>query len=176
MLNIGRAVETILRSRLFFSGRNRHARVADPVGFAIGAVRVLEVFDPPPSTLLLAEWTSRMGQILFDPPNVGGWPGGRAWLSGRAIVARANFGAALASGAPRPGTAPFDPAGLDARQGHRVGPDGALELLDHLLTGGALGPKGRAEIVHAAEAIPGGNEPIGAVVAFVLARPEAQLC
>ena len=81
-LHVGRAVETILRSELFFSARNLHARVSDPVGFVVGTLRALERFDPPPSTLLLAEWTARLGQELFYPPNVGGWPGGRGWLSG----------------------------------------------------------------------------------------------
>ena len=70
-------------------------------------LRALERFTPPPSTLLLAEWTGRLGQELFFPPNVGGWPGGRGWLSGRGVVARANFAAALVTGrlnadAPRP--------------------------------------------------------------------------
>ena len=97
-LHVGRAVATILHSTLFFSARNLHARVSDPVGFVVGSARALERFDPPPSTLLLAEWTGRLEQELFFPPNVGGWPGGRSWLSGRAIVARANFAAALAGG------------------------------------------------------------------------------
>ena len=39
-----------------------------------------------------------MGQDLFYPPNVGGWPGGRAWLSTRTIIARANCLAALVAG------------------------------------------------------------------------------
>ena len=40
-LHVGRAVETILRSELFFSERNLHARVSDPVGFVdrLGAGR-----------------------------------------------------------------------------------------------------------------------------------------
>ncbi len=97
-LHVGRAVETILRSSLFFSSGNLHTRVSDPVGFVVGSVRALEQFTPPPSTLLLAEWTGRLGQELFFPPNVGGWPGGRGWLSGRGVVARANFAAALVTG------------------------------------------------------------------------------
>ncbi len=97
-LHIGRAVETILRSELFFSTRNLHARVTGPVEFAVATVRALEQFNPPPSTLLLAEWTGRIGQALFFPPNVGGWPGGRSWLSGRTVIARANFAAALVEG------------------------------------------------------------------------------
>ena len=54
---------------------------SSPVEFVIGAARALELFDPPPSTLVLADWSARLGQDLFYPPNVGGWPGGRSWLS-----------------------------------------------------------------------------------------------
>ena len=36
-----------------------------------------------------------MGQRLFFPPNVAGWPGGLAWLDGQAVVARANVAAWL---------------------------------------------------------------------------------
>ena len=44
--------------------------------FVVGAVRAFELLDPPPSTLVLADWAARLGQDLFYPPNVGGWPGG----------------------------------------------------------------------------------------------------
>lgn len=71
-LDIGWAVETVLRSQAFFADRNLGRRVAGPVEFVIGAARALEVFDPPPSTLLLADWAARLGQDLFRPPNVGG--------------------------------------------------------------------------------------------------------
>lgn len=37
------------------------------------------------------------GQIPMNPPNVGGWPGGGAWLSTATTVARANLAAALAT-------------------------------------------------------------------------------
>lgn len=37
------------------------------------------------------------GQVPMNPPNVGGWPGGGAWLSTATTVARANLAAALAT-------------------------------------------------------------------------------
>ena len=55
----------------------------------VGAVHALELDDPPPSTVALAEETALQGQDLFYPPNVGGWPGGRSWLEPRALVRRA---------------------------------------------------------------------------------------
>lgn len=97
-LDIGWALETVLRSRLFFSAPCLRNRVSGPVEWSIGTVRALELLNPPPSTLLLAEWTTRMGQELFYPPNVGGWTEGRAWLGSQSIVARANFAAALVEG------------------------------------------------------------------------------
>lgn len=38
-----------------------------------------------------------MGQILFDPPNVAGWPGGAAWLNSGTWLARLNVANALTS-------------------------------------------------------------------------------
>ena len=105
-LDIGWAVETILRSELFFSKANIGSRVSSPVEFVISAVRSLELFNKPPSTLILAEWCTRLGQDLFRPPNVGGWKGGRSWLTSRTIIGRSNFAAALVAGDLRASASP----------------------------------------------------------------------
>jgi hypothetical protein len=97
-LNIGWAVETVLRSRLFFAESNLRSRVAGPTEWLVSAVTALELTTPPPSTLLLAEWTTRIGQDLFYPPNVGGWSEGRSWLGSQGVLARANFAMALVEG------------------------------------------------------------------------------
>lgn len=97
-LNIRWAVEVIVRSRLFFSHANIGTRISDPVTYVVRSLRALECWRDPPSSLMLAEWVTRMGQDLFYPPNVGGWNEGKAWLSTRTVVARANFAAALAEG------------------------------------------------------------------------------
>src|SRR5262249_8485391 len=95
----------------------RRTRVLSPVEFVVGAARALEMFDPAPSTLALADWAGRLGQDLFEPPNVGGWPGGRTWINPRSMVGRANFVRALLEG-PRAGRREaFDPAALAARHG-----------------------------------------------------------
>ena len=97
-LDIGWGVATVLRSRAFFAAENLGTRVADPAVVVIGAVRALELAADAPSTLSLAEWMGRMGQELFYPPNVGGWPGGRAWLAPGGLIVRANYAAAVALG------------------------------------------------------------------------------
>jgi hypothetical protein len=37
-----------------------------------------------------------MGMLLFEPPNVGGWPLGAGWFSTGTMLARTNFAAAVA--------------------------------------------------------------------------------
>jgi hypothetical protein len=110
-LDVGRAVAIILKSRAFFSAENIGSRVLSPVEFVVGSVRALGLFDPAPSTLALADWSARIGQDLFEPPNVGGWPSGRGWVHPRGLIARANFAAALLGGANHAGQR-FSHAGL----------------------------------------------------------------
>ena len=87
-LRIDRAVETILRSRIFFHSTNLHSRVADPVSYLLGLLRAVESDRNPPSTLAVVDCLRRIGMDLFAPPNVGGWLGGRAWLSTRTVIGR----------------------------------------------------------------------------------------
>jgi RNA polymerase sigma factor (sigma-70 family) len=116
-LDVGWAVATVLRSRAFFTDANLNKRVLGPVEFLVGVARALERFDPPPSSLLLAEWSARLGQDLFEPPNVGGWPGGRAWLTTQAIIGRANYAAALVEGRVSGRPVPLDGVALARRHG-----------------------------------------------------------
>lgn len=97
-LDIGMAVETILRSQLFFSDANINTRLIDPLSFLIAPLRGLEMCETPPSTLALTDWLRRMGQDLFYPPNVAGWPGGRSWLTTGTVIARVNYVAAVIAG------------------------------------------------------------------------------
>jgi uncharacterized protein (DUF1800 family) len=42
-------------------------------------------------TRLVAGQGQSMGQTLFDPPSVGGWPENESWVSSNTMLARANF-------------------------------------------------------------------------------------
>jgi uncharacterized protein (DUF1800 family) len=128
-LDIGWAVAVILKSQRFFGEANLRTRVLSPVEFVAGAARALELLDPPPSTLALADWTGRMGQDLFDPPNVGGWPSGRAWIHPRGMITRANYATALMAGPDVGRPRPYDPAILPKK--HGFGADRAAVLTFH---------------------------------------------
>lgn len=162
-LDLRWAVETVLRSRLFFDDANVRARVLSPVEYVVGSARALELFDPAPSTPAMADWSARMGQDVFDPPNVGGWPAGRQWIHPRSLIARANYAAALVTGPGSGRSAAYDPAAQARRFGFGPTPSDAL-LFHHRLLFGAdptadtrsrLEPLGSARLVTALLASPG---------------------
>jgi uncharacterized protein (DUF1800 family) len=163
-LDIGWAVGTILRSRAFFADANIRTRVASPAEFVVGSARALELFDPAPSTLALADWSGRLGQDLFEPPNVGGWPGGRAWISTRATIARANYVTALVNGPSAGRPEPLDAAGLARKHGAGTAREEVAGFYGRLLIGGEWPAwRDRAD-----------DDP-RKLVAAILSSPEAQL-
>ncbi|TWT66690.1 DUF1800 domain-containing protein [Allorhodopirellula solitaria] len=133
-LDIGWAAETILRSEAFFADDNIGNRVLDPIQFMIGPLRALEMLDPPPSTLLLAEWASKLGQDLFYPPNVFGWPGGRSWLTTRTMIGRANYVSALCQGELHRPSSPPDIEALATKHGFLT-PKSRAKFVSELLLG-----------------------------------------
>jgi uncharacterized protein (DUF1800 family) len=175
-LDIGWAVEVVLRSRAFFGESNLGKRVPGPVEFLVGTARALERFDPPPSSLVLAEWAARLGQDLFYPPNVGGWPGGRDWLTTQAIIGRANFAAALVEGQLSARPAPFDGLALARRHGRGRDLDDILTFCAELLTGAPPDDAWRKRLLAALG--PGAKrtaDTVRAGIALIVASPEVQL-
>jgi uncharacterized protein (DUF1800 family) len=175
-LDIGWAVETILRSRAFFAEKNLGNRVLGPVEFVIGMPRALECFDPAPSSLVLGEWTKRLGQVLFYPPNVGGWPGGRDWLTSQNIIGRANFAAALVEGRLWSQDVALDGIALARKHGRGGDLDQILTFCAELLTGAAPEAGWRKRLLVAlgpgAKAEPG---TVRAGIALIVASPEVQM-
>ncbi len=121
--DIAALVRTILASRHFYSDHAFRQRIKSPVEYVLGAVQaVYRRYDeddadyrPLPQQALVRRLDA-MGQALFAPPNVKGWPGGRSWLNTSTVLARDNFAAALATGhsVGRPRYAP--PARGDAAE------------------------------------------------------------
>ncbi len=140
-LDVAWGVETVLRSEAFFGEANLGRRVLSPVEYVVGAVNALELDDPPPSTVALAEEIALQGQDLFYPPNVGGWPGGRSWLEPRALVRRANFAAALVGGRLPGRITPLTAESFAACHDRPRDREGALGFLEEVL----FGSKSRSE-------------------------------
>ncbi len=87
--DIKTALRALLTSEVFYSAQNRGTLVKSPVDLVIGTMRQFDVgySDPLPLTFLLRT----LGQDLFSPPNVRGWPGGEAWINSTTLLARRQF-------------------------------------------------------------------------------------
>jgi uncharacterized protein (DUF1800 family) len=88
----------IFSSAEFFSESAMHSHVKSPVEFLIQTTKLLETDLPSPKVVQNA--MTQMGQLLFAPPNVKGWDGGRAWISPSTLFFRYNFAGYLVSGDP----------------------------------------------------------------------------
>jgi uncharacterized protein (DUF1800 family) len=102
----------IFSSVEFYSERVRRAQIKSPVQYLVQTSKLLETGLPP---IPIAQNALReMGQILFAPPNVKGWDGGKAWVSTSTLLFRYNFASYLVGG---DGPGPFGdrkrPKGFD---------------------------------------------------------------
>ncbi len=80
------ALETLLTHPAFWDPQAQGAMIKSPVELVIGAVRSGELEAAPPKRI--ARLLRRLGQDLFDPPNVRGWPGGLAWITTQTLLVR----------------------------------------------------------------------------------------
>jgi uncharacterized protein (DUF1800 family) len=103
--DIAGLVRTILASRHFYSDHAFRQRVKGPVEYVLGAVQTVyrrygeqeAEYRSLPQRMLVS-WIGAMGQHLFAPPNVKGWPGGPSWLNTSTVLQRDNFAGAVAMG------------------------------------------------------------------------------
>lgn len=82
-------------------------QVTSPVELTVGTVVTFGATVP--DWQALAQLNRRMGQDLFDPPNVRGWPGGDAWINSDSLLLRKQFLDSLTrpgGNKPRPQIAP----------------------------------------------------------------------
>ncbi|HXI95660.1 MAG TPA: DUF1800 domain-containing protein [Candidatus Acidoferrum sp.] len=80
-------MRAVFTSPQFATGSYR-TLVKTPAEFTVHAARALGLANP---SKLAASAGSGMGQSLFDPPDVGGWPNNESWISSNTVVERVNF-------------------------------------------------------------------------------------
>lgn len=89
--NMGAVMRTLLLSPQFSSTKAYRSRIKSPAEFVAGAYRTLNVQGNGKG---LEYETTLMGQPMFDPPNVAGWPGDKVsalWLNSGTWMARLNY-------------------------------------------------------------------------------------
>ncbi|MBR8301214.1 DUF1800 domain-containing protein [Burkholderia dolosa] len=110
------ALAALWSTDAFWDPRNRGVLVKSPVEFVVGSVRMFDVAYGDPQTL--ANTVRTLGQTLFYPPNVKGWPGGATWINSTTLLARKQFVEQLFRATETAGMRPAAhamPASSDAR-------------------------------------------------------------
>jgi len=98
--DIGAVVTAIFKSPAFISKAAYLAKIKSPAEFIVGAIKALPGQFAPVGMLPAFRL---MGQDLFEPPNVKGWPGGLDWVSTITMLTRMNFGNSMISARPGSG-------------------------------------------------------------------------
>ena len=79
-------MRALLTSEAFWEEGNRQSLIKSPVDLVVGTMREygMRPMDLRPAVFACAA----LGQNLFAPPNVKGWPGGEAWINASTLLGR----------------------------------------------------------------------------------------
>src|SRR5262245_7218169 len=79
----------IFLSRDFYSSKSEATQIKSPIVLVVSTYRKLGLRELP-TVPDFGRMTGGLGQILFDPPNVAGWTGGRTWITPATLFQRGN--------------------------------------------------------------------------------------
>ena len=127
--DIKAALYAVFTSDAFYAPGNRGVLVKSPIDLVVGTLRQFDLKPGEPIPFAVA--AAGMGQNLFSPPNVKGWPGGEAWINASTLLARKQFLDRLFRAEDAAGATPAAPA-LDtmvaAVMPDETAPDAAKEV------------------------------------------------
>lgn len=84
--DLKKLMNDIFLSEWFYDEKNVGTRIKSPVELIAGIRRLIPMELQRPEMQLLFQRV--LGQVLFYPPNVAGWPGGKNWIDSSALMFR----------------------------------------------------------------------------------------
>ena len=93
--DIKKLLEDIFTSDWFYDEKNIGTKIKSPVELMVGIRRFLPLTMDNDDAQLLFQRV--LGQILFYPPNVAGWPSGKSWIDSSTLMVRLQIPQALSS-------------------------------------------------------------------------------
>jgi uncharacterized protein (DUF1800 family) len=84
--DISKLMEDIFTADWFYDEKNVGTRIKSPVELVAGMQRILPMKLDNEEAMLLVQ--RLLGQVLFYPPNVAGWPGGKSWIDSSTLMVR----------------------------------------------------------------------------------------
>ncbi|WMX16791.1 DUF1800 domain-containing protein [Aureispira sp. CCB-E] len=89
--NIETMMRTLFESDWFYAAENVGTKIKSPIELLVGIGKVLNLKYGNAKSVLFPQ--RALGQTLFRPPNVAGWPGGKTWIDNATLMLRMNFAA-----------------------------------------------------------------------------------
>jgi len=77
-------------SKDFYSPASMATQIKSPVVLVVSTYKKMGLRELP-TIPDFGRLTAGLGQALFDPPNVAGWPGGRTWITPATLLQRGNL-------------------------------------------------------------------------------------
>ncbi|MET0635942.1 MAG: DUF1800 domain-containing protein [Chitinophagaceae bacterium] len=84
--DISTLLEFVFTSDWFYEPRNIGVIIKSPIELLVGVQRMIPMKLQDDQPLITLQ--RLLGQILFSPPNVAGWPGGRTWIDSSTLMLR----------------------------------------------------------------------------------------
>lgn len=94
--DISKLMQSIFTADWFYDEKNMGARIASPVELILRYKKLVALDFKEDKTQLGLQKV--LGQILFFPPNVAGWPGGRNWVDSSTLTLRMNMPVKIVQG------------------------------------------------------------------------------
>lgn len=90
-------LETLMRTMFeadwFYDAAIVGNKIKSPIELLVGMAQTLQMQFDSTKSLLFAQ--RALGQILFHPPNVAGWAGGKTWIDNATLLLRLNLAGAI---------------------------------------------------------------------------------
>lgn len=84
--DIAQLMEDIFTSDWFYEEKNIGTKIKSPIELLAGIQRMLPMTLENAESIIVLQRI--LGQMLFYPPNVAGWPGGKSWIDSSTLMLR----------------------------------------------------------------------------------------
>lgn len=84
--DIKQLLDHIFTSPWFYEPKNIGSKIKSPIELMAGIMRMLPMKIENPENLIV--YQKLLGQLLLYPPNVAGWPSGKAWIDSSTLLLR----------------------------------------------------------------------------------------
>lgn len=84
--DLSAVMKKLFTASWFYQSPNTGNKIKSPLEFLVNLSRTFTVTYHKPQILIQLQ--SSLGQYLFNPPNVAGWPGGKNWIDSSSLMLR----------------------------------------------------------------------------------------